>query len=303
MTRKHASAAKRRVLIIGGPTASGKSGLALALAEKLSGTVINADSMQVYKALPLLTAQPSPADRQQVPHRLYAALEAEDSCSAARWRDMALAEIQAAEMPIIVGGTGFYLKTLMEGISPIPEVPEEYRGRAAARQKELGNPAFHAELAKRDPATAARLDPLNTQRLIRAWEVLEATGRPLADWQDQPKEGVPDVDFFTVTLLPPREALYAACDGRFDAMIQAGVLDEVRAFYDSRPGNVALTKALGYPELVAHLEGHLTLEEARNAAQTATRHYAKRQVTWFRHQVEASLTLESPDVAAVLARF
>jgi len=297
---------KKPVLIIGGPTASGKSGLALALASPLSGIVINGDSMQIYRGLPILTAQPPAEDCARAPHRLYATLPPEDACSAARWRDLALDEINRAheenKLPIIVGGTGFYLKTLLKGISPIPDIPHGLRDKISALQKELGNPAFHRELAKRDPVMATRLPPFNTQRLVRAWEVLEATGKSLAEWQALPPVPPPDdLRFLTVTLLPPRDKLYAACNARFAQMLKAGALEEVKRFKEHCPANAALSKALGYPELCAYLEDKISLEEATIAARQATRHYAKRQVTWFRHQIAADLTVDAPAPDKVLA--
>ncbi|MBU6474352.1 MAG: tRNA (adenosine(37)-N6)-dimethylallyltransferase MiaA [Alphaproteobacteria bacterium] len=290
------------VLVIGGPTASGKSGLALAVTAARNGVVINADSMQVYDGLPLLTAQPSAEEKAEVPHRLYAALPPDEVCSAARWTNMAIGEIRAAQaegrLPVIVGGTGFYIKTLLEGISPIPDVPESFRQEAIALQKELGHPAFHAELARRDPETAAKLDPFNTQRLVRAWEVLAATGKSLSTWQAAPRVKPPaDLAFLTVTLLPPRETLYAACDGRFGKMLEAGALEEAKAFMEKETDGMALSKALGYPELKAHIAGQATREEATRLAQQSTRNYAKRQTTWFRHQIKADIVLESPDPA------
>ena len=294
------------VLVIGGPTASGKSGLALSVAKLKNGAIINADSMQVYNGLPLLTAQPSREDFAAAPHRLYARLAPDDLCSAARWRDMALAEIgkAAAEgfLPIVTGGTGFYINTLVKGISPIPDVPPEVREKAILRQKELGNPGFHTELQKRDPAMGARLDPFNTQRLVRAFEVLEATGKSLAAWQDLPPVPPPaHLKFIVATLLPPRDRLYAQCDGRFTQMLKAGALEEVSAFKKTATPAMPLCKALGYPELAAHLDGKLSLEEAAGLSQQATRNYAKRQVTWFRHQIKADIVLEEASSQRVLA--
>jgi tRNA dimethylallyltransferase len=298
---------KKSVLIIGGPTASGKSGLAMAVAEALNGVIINADSMQIYQGLPILTAQPSSADIAKAPHRLYAALPPTDVCSVARWRDLALAEIRAAQaegkLPVIVGGTGFYLKTLLQGISPIPAIPPEFRAEAAALQQKLGNPGFHQELAKRDPLTAAKLDPLNTQRLVRAFEVLLATGKSLAEWQSLPRTGTPDdLHFLTVILQPPRELLYAACDGRFSQMLKTGALEEAKKFNTQFPAPSSLSKALGYPELLACLAGKATLAEASTLAQQSTRNYAKRQTTWFRHQITADMVLHTPDPAPLLSR-
>jgi tRNA dimethylallyltransferase len=296
---------KKPVLIIGGPTASGKSGLALSLAEQLSGIVINGDSMQIYQGLPILTAQPPAEDFAKIPHRLYAVLPPEDACSAAKWRDLALGEINKAhaenKFPVIVGGTGFYLKTLLKGISPIPDIPHTFREKISARQKELGNPGFHQELEKIDPVMASRLHPFNTQRLIRAWEVLEATGKSLAEWQDIPPVKAPDdLHFLTVTLLPPRDKLYAACNARFEQMLKAGALEEVEQFKEHCPPAAALNKALGYPELCAYLDGKISLEEATVTSQQSTRHYAKRQVTWFRHQITADLTVDAPDADKVM---
>jgi tRNA dimethylallyltransferase len=272
----------------------------------LNGVVINADSMQIYQGLPLLTAQPSTEDCARVPHRLYSVLAPADVCSAARWRDLAIDEILKAQaenkLPVIVGGTGFYLKTLLEGMSPIPEIPASFREEAAALQKQLGNPGFHQELAKRDPATAAKLDPFNTQRLIRAWEVLAATGKSLAAWQSSPRVGPPeDLRFLTVTLQPPRARLYAACDSRFIKMLELGALAEAKKFQAQAHEKTALSKALGYPELLAHIAGSITLPEAVTLAQQSTRNYAKRQTTWFRHQIKPDMVLENPDPAPLLA--
>jgi tRNA dimethylallyltransferase len=255
----------------------------------------------------LLTAQPSAADCAKITHRLYAVLPPSEVCSAAHWRDLALGEIRKAQeenrLPVIVGGTGFYLRTLLLGISPIPDIPASFRTEAAALQKEMGNPRFHEELAKRDPLTAAKLDPFNTQRLVRAWEVFHATGKSLAEWQSAPRTGTPeDLRFLTVTLQPPRDLLYAACNNRFTHMLETGAMEEVKKFKEHAPADTPLSKALGYPELLAHLAGKTTLAEAITLAQQSTRNYAKRQTTWFRHQIQADMVLESPDPAALLSR-
>lgn len=280
-------------MVIAGPTASGKSGLALAIARAFDGVVINADSMQVYRTLRVLTARPSPEDEAQAPHRLYGVLSPADPCSAARWRDMAAAAMDAAwaegRLPIVVGGTGLYLKTLIEGLSPIPEIPAPIRLASRALLTAIGNEEMYRRLADRDPQTAKRLDAANSQRLVRAWEVLEATGKPLAVWQEQPLDGAVPARWATVALLPPRDILYAACDGRFHAMLAGGALDEVRALVamDLDPALPAM-KALGVPELAAHLAGRIGLAAAAAAATQATRRYAKRQLTWFRHQLTAA---------------
>ncbi len=282
------------VLVIAGPTASGKSGLALDLARRLDGEIVNADSMQVYRELAVLTARPGPSALARVPHRLYGVLPAAERCSVARWRSLALAEIAAIHaadrIPIVVGGTGLYLRALMVGLAEIPESPPAVRAAAQARLLELGSAGLHAELARRDPITAERLRPGDRQRLVRAWEVLEATGRPLAEWHDHATEQPPSGLQFTVIVLdPPRPALYQACNGRFLAMLAAGALNEVRglAALGLAPDLPAL-KALGIPELRRHLAGELDLPRAVALAQQATRNYAKRQVTWFRHQLIAS---------------
>lgn len=298
---------KQTVFVIGGPTASGKSGLALALAERVNGAVINGDSMQIYRGLPMLTAQPSSEDCSIVPHRLYNSLSPDDICSAGLWRDMALdeiAEVQAlGKTPVIVGGTGFYLKSLLKGLSPIPDVEPQVRARLIALQIEMGNPAFHAEFAKLDKRMADKLDPFNTQRVVRAWEVLEGTGKSLAEWQDEPPIAPPPhLHFVMVALLPDREKLYQRCNRRFDLMVKDNVLDEVTAFRKTCPAGAPLEKALGYPELCAFVDGKISLPEAVSLAQQSTRNYAKRQVTWFRNQIEADIVLDTPDVEAVIAR-
>lgn len=301
------SAKARTVAVIGGPTASGKSGLALGIARAADGTVINADSMQVYAGLARLTAQPDAADLAAAPHRLYGVLPPEDICSAARWRDIALAEIDAAlsenRLPVVVGGTGFYIRALTEGLSPMPAVPEDIRRRLGAEIAAEGNAAFHKRLAARDPVMAARLHPGNTQRLIRAMEMLEHTGKSLAEWQAQPPVPPPaHLRFVKIALLPPRGVLYNRCDSRFLQMMETGVLDEVEKFPPPGPEKTwPLHKALGYPELHACLSGTLTRAAAIEAAQQSTRHYAKRQVTWFRHQMRPDIVLEDADAGAALA--
>ncbi|HYC01733.1 MAG TPA: tRNA (adenosine(37)-N6)-dimethylallyltransferase MiaA [Azospirillaceae bacterium] len=281
------------MLVIGGPTASGKSGLALALAERLGGTVINADSMQVYAELRIVTARPGPGDEARAPHRLYGVVPASVRMSAARWRELALAEIAAAQasgrLPVVVGGTGLYLRALMEGLSDIPPIPEDVRAAAKDLHARLGGEAFHAELSRRDPAGAAKLFPGDTQRLVRAWEVIEATGRTLGDWQAAGRETAPDLDFHTLVVEPPRDRLYAACDARFLIMLEQGALEEVRMLAtQGLDEDLPVMKALGVPELLAHLRGQATLAEATARAQQLTRNYAKRQTTWFRHQMGAA---------------
>ena len=277
------------VVLVAGPTASGKSGLALALAEQFDGVVINADSMQVYRELAILTARPQPEALARAPHRLYGVLPGDEPCSAGRWRELALAEIEAAlaarRLPIVVGGTGLYLKALERGLAALPEIPDEVRAEARARHGELGAAAFHAALAARDPVMGARLHLGDSQRTIRAWEVLEATGRSLADWQAEQGGEAPPYRFLHVVLAPPRTALYAACDGRFEVMLERGALEEVRDLLAlGLDPALPVMKALGVPELAAHLRGAVALDETVSRAQQATRRYAKRQMTWLRTQ-------------------
>jgi tRNA dimethylallyltransferase len=295
-----------RAVIVAGPTGGGKSAAALRLAQEENGVIINADSLQVYDALHILTAHPPPADTARAPHRLYSWLAAHESCSAMRWREAARAEMRAAaaagKLPILVGGTGLYIKSLIESLAPIPPVPEGIRARAAALQAEAGNPGFHALLAARDPAMAARLHPNDTQRLIRAWEVFEATGRSLAAWQEMPPEPDPEGDAFRyhVKILSlPRAELRARCNRRFDQMLEQGALDEVRALdAEIAAGRLApgapVTQALGFAPLRAALRGEMTLAEAAARAKIDTRQYAKRQDTWFRHQLRPH-----PRIAAI----
>ncbi|MFO1080919.1 MAG: tRNA (adenosine(37)-N6)-dimethylallyltransferase MiaA [Reyranellaceae bacterium] len=285
-----------RVLVITGPTASGKSDLALGLAAARGGTVINADAMQTYDAFPHLTAQPTPAERARVPHGLYGVLPLSEPLSAARWRGLAEAAIDeawaAGRRPILCGGSGLYLKTLMQGIAAIPEVPTALRDEANADWAAIGPERFRARLAEQDPAIVARLAPHDRQRHVRAWEVWRATGRPLSTWQQDP--GTPPPWRFAVILLAPERAwLRSRIEHRFDAMLQAGVVEEVRAVLAGAPDpRWPGLKAHGAPELVRYLRCELSLPAARQIAIDHTRQYAKRQMTWFRHQLTPDLVLD-----------
>jgi tRNA dimethylallyltransferase len=279
------------LIVIGGPSASGKSALALRLAEALDGVIINADSMQLYRELPLLTARPGPADEARVPHRLFGVLGAADPASVGRWLELAgeaiAASTGAGRLPIVVGGTGLYLSALLRGLAPVPPVPAAARAAAEAMLERLGGPGLHAELMRRDPVMAARLRPSDRQRLIRAFEVLAATGRSLADWQALPRfrPRLPQpIEGFA--LLPPRAELHLRIERRLRAMLAAGALDELRALRLAHPEpDLPLLKAVAVPEFLAHLDGRLDLAEALARAVIRTRQYAKRQVTWLRHQL------------------
>ncbi|GAB5471479.1 MAG: tRNA (adenosine(37)-N6)-dimethylallyltransferase MiaA [Rhodospirillales bacterium] len=279
-----------RAWVLAGPTASGKSALALDLAEAFSGTVINADASQLYRELPILSAQPHAADRARAPHRLYGCRSAGEPASAGQWRDWALAEIAAAQaagrQPLLVGGSGLYLQALSRGLAPIPPVPVAVRTAAEALLEELGPAGLHARLAREDPATAAALAPGDRQRLLRAWSVLRASGRPLSAWQSDARAAAPKLTW--IVLLPERAWLRQAVAARFEAMLAAGALEEVRRLLAlNLDPTLPAMKAVGVRELTAVLDGRASLEAASAQAVTATRQYLKRQTTWLRHQVLA----------------
>lgn len=281
--------AERILVIVAGPTASGKSALALALAARLNGVIINADAMQCYADLRILTARPSPADEALAPHLLYGVLPAERPGHAAWWRESALAALAEARVegktPILCGGTGMYLSALLHGIAEIPEPGPEARAEARALLAAAGPAALHAHLKQADPETAARLRPGDSQRLARAWEVWRGTGRGLAWWQSRPAEPLVGWRPRMILLDPPREALGSAIEQRFAAMLEAGAVDEVRALLEKKlDPSLPLMRAHGVPELGAYLRGETSLNAAAERAMLATRKYTKRQATWFRHQ-------------------
>jgi len=278
-------------LLIAGPTASGKSALALTLAQKHGGIVINADSMQVYRDLRVLTARPTPDEEALVPHRLYGHVDAGLNFSVGSWVSDArriLSEARAQNrVPIFTGGSGLYFKALTRGLSAVPPIPSHIRDAVRARLETDGVEALHAELARRDPVAAERLTPRDRARIARALEVIEATGRSLLDWH---REGLPPLlpsgSYRAVFLAPEREALYARIDARFETMLKAGALEEI-AHLAARKLDSLLPamKAHGVPALIRHLKGEITLAEASEIGRADTRHYAKRQFTWFRHQL------------------
>jgi tRNA dimethylallyltransferase len=280
-------------ILIAGPTASGKSALALRLAKARNGVVINADSMQVYANLSLLTARPSSEDLEQAPHALYGFVAATDAYSVGRWLvDVAQAIDQArarSQMPIIVGGTGLYFLALLDGLSPVPEIPNVIRRhwREAAGQSRAGE--LHQQLAQRDPETAERLAPADTQRITRALEVLDATGRSLTEWQRQP--GVPVLDAATTERLvvsPPRDVLHARANQRFELMMQTGALEEVAQLATlNLSSELPIMRALGVRPLLELLAGTLDRDTAIEQAKAETRQYQKRQTTWLRRQMSA----------------
>jgi tRNA dimethylallyltransferase len=286
----HSIGPRPRVALIAGPTASGKSAAAIALAEVTGGVVVNADASQVYRDLRLLSARPSEEDEARVPHRLFGYLDGAEHGTAARWAADAAATIDAihakGRLPILVGGTGLYLRTLFDGIAPVPPIDLALRQQV----RSLPVAAAHARLLAEDPDAAARLHPADTTRVQRALEVVLATGRRLADWQAEPTGGIGDrVALSALVLLPDRADLVARCDARLVAMFDDGAIDEVAALLArDLPDDAPVLRAIGVPEIAAHLTGRLTREEALDAARIATRRYAKRQYTWFRHQPPAA---------------
>jgi tRNA dimethylallyltransferase len=294
--------------MIAGPTASGKSALALDLAGQTQGTIINADSMQVYRDLRVITARPTPEQEARVPHRLYGHVDAAENYSVGRWcvdAGRAVTEAQrAGRLPIVVGGTGLYFKAQMRGLAPVPPVPAEIRARVRERLAVEGILGLHAELQRRDPASAQRLMPRDRARITRALEVVLATGRPLSDWHRQniPPE-VAATNVAKIFLLVDRAELYRRIDGRFDEMLASGALDEVRrlATRDLDPSLPAM-KAHGVPWLIRHFKGEIALDQAAAEAKRDTRRYTKRQETWFRHQLPDWTWVAPENVLAEILR-
>jgi tRNA dimethylallyltransferase len=295
-------------VLIAGPTASGKSALALAVAGRIGGVVVNTDSMQVYRDLAVITARPGAGETARVPHLLYGHVDAAENYSAGRFvEDAATALDQARAQGLIAvftGGSGLYFKALTAGLAAIPPVPPEVRDAVRARLAAGPDAALHAELAHRDPAAAVQLRPADRTRIARALEVVEATGRSITEWR---REGLPPLlDAGRVAklfLAPGRAVLYRRIDGRFDAMLAAGALDEVRRLAARRLDPLLpAMKAHGVPWLIRCLTGEMTLEAAAEEAKKDTRHYAKRQFTWFRHQLGDWPQADPADAYDVLMR-
>jgi tRNA dimethylallyltransferase len=294
-------------ILLAGPTTSGKSALALALAEDLGGTIINADSMQVYRDLRIITARPSLADEARVPHLLYGHVDAAENYSVGRWcldAQTAIAQVrQAGRLPILVGGTGLYFKALTQGLAAVPPIPPGIRASVRDRLAADGIAPLYAELAQRDPAAAGRLMPGDRSRITRALEVVLATGRSLSDWH---RDGMPPVIDArrTVKLFldVERAELYRRIDARFDAMLDAGTLDEVSALAKrGLDASLPAMKAHGVPWLIRHLDGKVTLDEATQGGKRDTRRYTKRQATWFRNQLP-DFTWTKPEAAMAFVR-
>jgi tRNA dimethylallyltransferase len=280
-----------KTILIAGPTASGKSALALALAEQYGGIIINADSMQVYRDLRIITARPTPEEERRAPHRLYGHVDAAENYSVGRWYNDVAAALtaipQQARPAIIVGGTGLYFTALARGLAAVPPIPAEIHAEVRARLASEGVAALHAELVALDPVAAARLRASDRARVTRALEVVLATGRSLFDWHEDNKPACVDLARAAkVFLMPDRDELLRHIDARFDAMIAAGALEEIRALAARKlDRNLPAMKAHGVPWLIRHLNGEITLAEAVAHAKLETRQYTKRQATWFRNQL------------------
>ncbi len=284
----------KRALLIAGPTASGKSAMALDVAAQRNGIIINTDSMQVYRELRILTARPNEEEEAQAPHRLYGMMNGAHACSAKEWATLAENEIKIAwehgQFPILVGGTGMYFKTLLEGMAEIPEINPNIRADVRLRAKVEGAEALHAELSKVDPSIADRLEPADSQRISRALEVFLSTGKPLSEWHKDTRPGFLDQydqagEVDKIVLDWPRDVLYERCDKRFDIMIDQGALEEVEKLMAMQlDPTLPIMKSLGVPSLISYLQGNMSIDAALEEAKMLTRRFAKRQLTWFRNQ-------------------
>ena len=278
-----------RLTLIAGPTASGKSRLALEMAEKTGAVIVNADSQQLYADLRILTARPSLEDEAHAEHRLYGVADAAEFWSVGRWTRAVmplLDELAAQDRPaLLVGGTGLYFNALTRGLADIPAVPDAVRATVQAAYDAEGEAAFRRRLTEVDPVAAAAITPGDRQRLIRALAVAQATGRSLSEWKADTRPLLEPGSYDALVIEPPRDRLYAACDARVDVMMAHGALDEVRALVArDLPPDLPAMKAVGVRELAAHLAGDLSLDDAVAAVKQSTRNYAKRQLTWFRNQ-------------------
>lgn len=286
----------KNVIVIGGPTASGKSGLAVRLAQDLNGVVINADASQVYKGMPVISAAPSPDDYAKAEHRLYEYLDVGVNGNVFLWLNEAVKTVREVwsegKMPIVVGGGGLYLDNLINGTTPIPPVLPEIRAEAAAFVEQNGIKALYERLRTEDAAAAAMLNPADTTRVRRAYEIWHSTGRSIADWYKEPMvQKLPEAGFLTVALLPEKKMLDVRCDFRFDQMLANGAVDEVKYLVGRNLSpELPAMRAKGVPELMAALKGIVSFDEAAELAKLHTRQYAKRQLTWFRNKLKADVT-------------
>ncbi|WP_323762708.1 tRNA (adenosine(37)-N6)-dimethylallyltransferase MiaA [Maricaulis sp.] len=293
-------------LLIAGPTAAGKTALSLAAAARVGGEIINADSMQVYAGLPLITAQPDAAERGRAPHHLFGAVDPAVRYSVGQWTSDVLALISdirgRGRVPLLVGGTGLYFNALTRGLAPVPEIGEVARARAAAVLEEAGLSGLRAEALRLDPVAANRVEAADRQRLLRIVEVVYETGKALSVFQADTVPPLAPSEWRGIVIEPDRDTLYQRIDQRFERMLDAGALDEISAFMkrDIDP-DLPASKALGVPQLVAHLRGEMTLDEATELAKRDSRRYAKRQGTWFRNQASSWSRIRTPDPQAAVS--
>lgn len=286
-----------RVVVITGPTSGGKSALAFDMALKENGVIINADALQLYKGLPILTACPNEHEKEIVPHRLYEVLDHTVQCTAGKWAQFAADEIQKTldegKKPFIVGGSGFYLMALIQGLSEMPNTDPEMRLKLKDDLETHGLDYMYKQLKLYDAALALKLHPHDQQRIMRGLEVYHSTLKPLSYWQSLPKKIFP-YEFDVIVLCPDRDKLYQNCNTRFLKMLEMGAIDEVKALMKLNiPDTATITQAFGYKELKAYIEGNLTLKEAIEFAQIKTRQFAKRQTTWCRHQLKEARWISS----------
>ncbi len=290
---------KQPIIILSGPTASGKSALALFIAAEIDAVIINCDSKQIYREIPIITAQPTEAEKQTVEHNLYGVISAAEDCSVARWIELAIGAISAAraknKIPLLVGGTGLYIKYLTEGLPNIPDIEDDIRAKVRDRLAEIGSVQLHQELTKIDAEMAEKLKPNDGQRIARAYEVIQQTGKSLLWWQQQKSQPFYSKESFqTFFLAPDREKVYENCNKRFVTMVNDGVIDEIKALDSmSLDATLPAMKAHGVPEILSYLHGNMTLDDAIDQAQKNTRHYIKRQFTWFKHQMQDVIFLEN----------
>ncbi|MCH2038583.1 MAG: tRNA (adenosine(37)-N6)-dimethylallyltransferase MiaA [Rickettsiales bacterium] len=288
------------IIIICGPTASGKTQLSLSIAQKHDSVIINADSMQLYQEIPIISAQPTVSEQKTAPHRLFSILSVTDSCSVARWIKLVCAEIDAAhnqnKIPVLVGGTGMYLSSLINGLSEIPSITDTTKEHSRSLLETIGNKAFVERLAEHDPLSAQKLNINDTQRILRAYDVIYQTGKPLSYWQNEGlKTYYEKEQFQSYFVNPPRDILYDRCNKRFDAMLDSGLMDEIRYVHSLKlPHDLTAMKALGLRELLAYLNEEKSYEDAVIQAKTVTRRYAKRQITWFKNQLDHKAEITDP---------
>jgi len=280
---------QQKIILVAGPTAAGKSGFALDLARKRRGTIINADAMQIYGGLPILSAQPDAKEQKEIPHELYGVLEPSEKSSVGKWVTLATTAIEktfaAGGTPILVGGTGLYFKSLLGGLAAIPPIPDDVRETTQKLYDEIGEESFRRKLTTLDPETAARLAKNDRQRSIRAYEVAVHTGKTIGYWHKQKSDSQQSWEIESHLLMPERETLYAACDHRFALMIEHGAIEEVKNLLQRKlDPQLPAMKTLGVREITAYLLGEINLKDAISQTQQATRNYAKRQMTWFRNQ-------------------